>query len=310
MAPAPDRVYWLQHAGQRLGLLPGRGGAIAAWRLDHLAGTAASHRAPLDLLRPWSGSADTYSLASISLLPWSNRISGGGFVQDGVFHPLQANHAGEPYPIHGEGWLQSWHVTQQTANALEMCLDSDGFQGSPYAYRAEQGFVLHDDGMDQRLRITHIGAIPLPYGLGQHPWFLRSAGTRLRARAHGVWQAGVDSLPTQHSASFAPGSDPNDGMSMNGTLIDNAYTGWSGQACISWPELGLELVVEHAEVLDRAHDDGYFIVYRPPQGSSFCFEPVTHPVDAVHLDGRPGLRVLQPGESMSLNLRWRFRAEV
>ena len=42
------RIHWLQHAGQRLGLVPELGGAVAAWRVDTPSG-------PLDLWRPWDG---------------------------------------------------------------------------------------------------------------------------------------------------------------------------------------------------------------------------------------------------------------
>ena len=33
------------------------------------------------------------------MLPWSNRISGGGFEHAGRFHPIAPNRGGEPYPI-------------------------------------------------------------------------------------------------------------------------------------------------------------------------------------------------------------------
>ncbi|EWH01852.1 aldose epimerase family protein [Halomonas sp. BC04] len=38
------------------------------------------------------------------LLPWSNRISAGGFDWRGQHYPLAGNLAGEPLPIHGDGW--------------------------------------------------------------------------------------------------------------------------------------------------------------------------------------------------------------
>ena len=41
---------------------------------------------------------------------------------------------------------------------------------------------------------------------------------------------------------------------------------------------------------------------------SFCFEPVTHPIDAFHVDGHPGLQVLQTGQSLRLAVQWRFES--
>ncbi|OIQ72801.1 aldose 1-epimerase [mine drainage metagenome] len=187
-----------------------------------------------------------------------------------------------------------------------MTLDSQSFDSNPYVYQALQRFVLIEGGMDQTLTVTHTGARPLPYGLGQHPFFLRSSGTRLTASVQGVWLSGKDPLPTAHTAEFPEGWDPRRSMDVNGTLIDNVYTGWSGEACISWPEHRLALTMRVPDIQIRGQHDGLCLLYRPPVGPAFCFEPVTHPIDAFHMPGIAGLRVLCPGESLTLKLEWRF----
>ena len=40
---------------------------------------------------------------------------------------------------------------------------------------------------------------------------------------------------------------------------------------------------------------------------AFCFEPVSHPIDAFHLPGRPGLRVLAQGEVLELRVQLRVQ---
>lgn len=158
-------ILWLHHAGQRLGLVPSLGGGVAAWQLER------EHGAVLDLWRPWDGSnPDLYSLASFAMLPWSNRISGGGFEHRGQFHAMAPNRLGEPYPIHGDGWLQPWAVTQPDQDTLVMALESHCFGGNPYDYRSTQTFQLVDGGLNQSVSVTHLGQSPLPYGLGLHPW--------------------------------------------------------------------------------------------------------------------------------------------
>jgi len=52
------------------------------------------------------------------------------------------------------------------------------------------------------------------------------------------------------------------------------------------------------------------MVYRPLQGTAFCFEPITQPIDAFHLPGQPGLRVLAQSETSALRVRWRVGALV
>lgn len=303
MARNPHPIHWLHHAGQRLGLVPSLGGGVAAWQVERPTHVQ-------DLWRPWTGAADRYSLASFAMVPWSNRISAGGFAQDGKHYPMAPNRAGEPYPIHGDGWLQSWDLAQPAANTLEMRLSSDRFAGNPFCYNALQRFVLREGGMDQTLAVTHTGAEALPYGLGLHPWFLRSVGTRLQTDVRGVWLSGADPLPTGHTQSIPTTWDPRGGMNVNGTLVDNVFTGWSGQARITWPEQQLALTLRVPELHTGTRDDNFFLLYRPAQGNTFCFEPVTHPIDAFHLPERPGLRVLQPGESLQLHVEWRFQTLI
>lgn len=299
-------VIWLQHASQRLGLVPSLGGGVAAWQWE---GDGAPIGIPFDVWRPWDGrNPDRYSLASFAMLPWSNRISGGGFEHGGVVHPMTPNRVGEPYPIHGDGWLQPWTLTQSDQDTMVMTLVSHHFAGNPYAYEATQTFRLVPGGLDQTVSVTHRGATSLPYGLGLHPWFLRQPQTRLQADVQGVWLSGADPLPTAHTQEFPPTWDPRAGMDVNGTLIDNAYTGWCGEARITWPEHRLQLHMRVPEVqAHAASNPGYCLLYRPPAGPAFCFEPVTHPIDAFHQPGHPGLHVLGTGESLHLHVEWRIK---
>ncbi|TWO68679.1 aldose 1-epimerase [Caenimonas sedimenti] len=296
-------ITWLHHAGQRLGLVPSLGGSVAAWQLDRPQG-------PLDLWRPWDGATpDLYRLASFAMVPWSNRISGGGFTHEGTSHPMRPNRAGEPYPIHGDGWLQPWQLAQPAPDTMVMTLESRRFDGNPYEYEATQTFRLVEGGLDQELQVRNLGSDPLPFGLGLHPWFPRTENTRITTPVKGVWLCGDDPLPTAHTTVFPEGWNLNEGMQAWGSLIDNGFTGWGGQARIAWPELGLQLTMRMPDFEQDGGADRHFcLVYRPPQGPAFCFEPITQPIDAFHLPGRPGLRVLGTGEACSLCVQWRVEA--
>ena len=275
---------------------------VAAWERSTPQGALA-------LWRPWGGMADLYTTASFPLVPWSNRIGSGGFSHQGVSHPMRPNRAGEPYPIHGDGWLQPWAIAQPRPDTMELTLESRYFDGNPYHYRALQRFVLREDGMDQLLEVTHLGPDSLPYGLGQHPAFPSTPQAALQAGVQGVWLSGADPMPTQHTTDFPPGWDPRTRLALQGdSLIDNAFTGWDGAARIDWPEHGLRLSLQVPAVQATGRSDGFCLLYRPPQGAHFCFEPVTHPIDAFHVDGHPGLQVLQTGQSLRLAVQWRFES--
>ncbi|MFN6993593.1 MAG: aldose 1-epimerase [Aquincola tertiaricarbonis] len=296
-------VLWLHAGEQRLGLLPTLGGAVAAWQCGTPQGM-------VNLWRPWDGGTDLYRCASFAMVPWSNRISGGSFESaPGRFHAMQPNRQGEPYPIHGDGWLQPWQVAEHGPAHATLVLTSFEHGGNPHHYEATQRFALDAEGLDQVLTVRHLGTEPLPYGLGVHPWFERTPRTRLQAPVQGVWLSGDDPIPTGYSTQLPDDWNLSAGIDAHGSFIDNAFGGWAGTARIEWPERGIALAL-HMPGFDpgAAADARCCLVYRPPQGDAFCFEPITHPIDAFHLPGRPGLRLLQPGDSLSLRMRWSVHA--
>ena len=48
--------------------------------------------------------------ASFPLVPYVNRIRGGRFTFRGREVRLAPNMAGDPSPLHGQGWLSPWQV--------------------------------------------------------------------------------------------------------------------------------------------------------------------------------------------------------
>ena len=76
-------------------------------------------------------------------------------------------------------------------------------------------------------------------------------------------------------------------------LVDNGFCGWDGHCVIEQPELGYCLECQ-------ASGADYFLLYCPPGLEFFCIEPVSHPVNAHHLAGKPGLKLLEQGQSTHL----------
>jgi aldose 1-epimerase len=280
-------VVTLASDRQHLQLAPSLGGGVAAWGWRTPGGWT-------PLFRPWDGEADRYTLACFPLVPWSNRITQGGFEHNGIGYKLQANREGEPYPIHGDGWLQEWQVIEREHDRILLALTSHAYQGSPYHYRSKQNFRLLPSGLAIDLSITHLGEGSLPYGLGLHPYFVRNAQTRLQMRANGIWLSGADPIPVSHTNTFPPSWDYNEPAPLEGPLIDNCYTGWDGEAVIDYPDRDLTITMSMEDC------NGYSLFYRPPDEHYFCLEPITHPIDAFHVPGRPGLVFLAKGESLTL----------
>ena len=252
----------------------------------------------IPLLRPCRDLAPAHpsDLACNLLLPWSNRISGGGFLFAGTFHPLAPNLEGEPYPIHGNGFSSAWTVAAATARAVQLTLASDG--PGPFRYRARAAYALERGALTMRLSIANHAREALPFGLGFHPWIVRTQGTLLEARAERVVLETSDHLPAREAAvSSRPEWDFAAPRLLPDGWINNAFLGWDGKAVVDWRDRGVQLLVEADPPLC------VYILYSPSRAANFfCFEPVTHPVDAHNAPGGPaanGLVILAPQAALA-----------
>ncbi len=243
---------------------------------------------------PWLPVArDSNLLGCYPLIPWANRVGGRGFHFRGQFHPLAPNRAGEAYPIHGNAWQRPWAVVAR--GPQHVVLELETRLGS-FAYAARIRYELDGGRLQLHLEVENRGQTTLPFGLGLHPWFPRTARTHLRATAAEVLRTGADLLP-QAWEPLNAAVDFCRSHALPRDLVDNCFSGWDGQAEIVWPERGLALR------MSCVPGPNYFQLYTPPKRAVFCLEPVTHPVNALNLPEdapRRGLRDLGPGEVFAL----------
>jgi aldose 1-epimerase len=248
---------------------------------------------PLFRPEPAEGPCHPFDLASQVLVPWSNRISSGGFDFRGKRYRLDPNLEGEPYPIHGNGFAVPWQLLDASRTSAKLRLISDG--PAAFRYAATLSYGVAEGSLTMSLAVENAGDETMPFGLGFHPWIIRTPGTRLQARAAGVWLEDERHLPKGTSPVELPGEwDFSQAKGLPAGWINNAFAGWGGFAEIGWADRGLGLNIRACPQLST------FIVYSPSQEAAFfCFEPVSHPVDAFNLPGDPtshGLIVLDPGE--------------
>src|SRR6266576_2437139 len=144
----------------RLELSPSTGGSISAfeWVCDG---------SPWPILRKCnSRNENVLEASSFPLVPFSNRIRGGRFTFRGREVRLAPNMAGDPSPLHGQGWLNPWTVDENSDARAVLGYRHQAGEW-PWDYEARQEFALDERGFSVRLTCRNTSAEPMPCGLGQ-----------------------------------------------------------------------------------------------------------------------------------------------
>ena len=281
-----------------LQLAPAIGGAIA--RFDHVDGG----RRTLVLRPSPQPLRSVLEAASFPLVPFVNRIRGGEFEFRGRQVRLEPNMAGDPSPLHGQGWLAPWEVERSSECEAELLFDHEPGEW-PWMYQSRQYFALDAAGLQTRISCRNTGDEPMPCGLGIHPYFTCGAGTRICTGVEHVWTVDDRVLPIDRVA--ATGRYDIADSPACGRGLDNGFGGWSGTALLSDPDWPFDIVLS-------APDVGYFQLYSPASGGIFVAEPVSHANDALSAPEAEwsglGIRILDPGESMELAARIEVRPKM
>jgi aldose 1-epimerase len=286
----------LENDRARVAVVPSLGGGLA--RLD-VRDVEGSYR---PLLRPWSGriTDGPFALGSNVLVPFSNRISQGGFVFGEHFHRIDPNLEDQELPIHGDAFMREWLISGRDASTITLHCPHGSI--GPFRYEARQTLVLSQTQLVINLEVTSAAPAALPFGIGFHSWFPRSPETRVRFSADRVWLENEKHLPLGLVDIDGGGRwDFSTAIPLPSGWINNAFTGWPGFCDVTQGPDAVSFRLSASDNLDVA------VLYSPGADADFfCFEPVSHPVDAYNLPGMPGLAVLQPGETLisSMTLDW------
>jgi aldose 1-epimerase len=289
MTPGP--IVSLSHGALRLELSPSIGGAISAFQWMGEDG-------PKPILRECNSPLkNVLDAASFPLVPYVNRIRGGTFTFRGREIRLSPNMPADPSPLHGQGWLNPWQV--ENADAATATLGyRHGADEWPWDYEARQEFSLDERGLSLRMTCRNSSKDPMPCGLGFHPYFPCDAETRIDTVTACAWTIDEHVLPVERVA--AEGRYDLSNRLVCGQDLDNGWGGWGGSARIndpSWP-YALEMSSPEAK---------FFQLYSPASGGIFVAEPVSHANAALNaLESEwpdLGMRVLEPGETMTLDMR-------
>ncbi len=286
-----ERTVELVRGRLRLVLSPSIGGAISAF--EWIDGGAAR---PI-LRKCHSGLEKVLDAASFPLVPYVNRIRGGRFEFRGREVVIAPNMAGDPSPLHGQGWLNPWTVEEQD-EARTLLSFTHAAGEWPWDYEARQEFALDDHGFSLVLECRNTSGEPMPCGLGQHPYFPCGADTRIDTQVTDVWTIDEHVLPVAKVP--AEGRFSLADRLVCGQGLDHGFGGWGGEARLTDPHWPYQLRMSSPD----AH---FFQLYSPSDGGICVAEPVTHANAALNAPEANwpelGMRVLSPGETMRLAMR-------
>ncbi|MCA3365326.1 MAG: aldose epimerase [Roseomonas sp.] len=221
------------------------------------------------------------------MLPWANRLDAGRIAG----HAMPINRAAEGTAIHGLARDLPWEVISA---APDHALLQQRLNVAPFDYTAQLAVTLDALGLVMEMTLRHEGAAPAPYGMGWHPWFIRSAATSLHLNATQRANHSERGLPESLTLCASIAAD-------EAGLIghDNFFAGWDGVARLKTSAGNITLIAT-----------GDFAagvqVYAPPAQPILCVEPVSHMPDAPN---RPALgavapmRLLAPGQFLHGTIR-------
>jgi aldose 1-epimerase len=275
-----------------LTLMPDLGGSIA--RFDYIA--PGGEKIPV--LRGVDAMPErVVDAASFPLVPYVNRVRGGTFTFRGRTVTMSPNLAGDPSPLHGQGWIGPWAVDNFCETDLEMVFRHDPGEW-PWAYESRQRFEVDETGLTAVIDCVNASNEPMPCGLGHHPYFPCSPETRLDTSVESVWEIDDKVLPVAKLP--AEGRYGLEDRLVCGQRLDHGFGGWRGVARISDPSLPFDIEM-------RSPEARFFQLYSPSGGGFFVAEPVSHANAALNEPeerwGELGLRILEPGDVMSLAMR-------
>lgn len=275
-------VFTLQNPHLRMRVTP-QGAALLALE-------TADNRA---ILRPWQNNASFHPGESslFPMLPLANRVAHNRF----PLRRSQVDLPGQPGDpdgfLHGNGWLRQWEVRDADEQAITLQLRATEACG--FDYQAEITYALEKNRFNAQIAITHVGATPMLYGAGFHPFFAKTPQTQLQFSAGGYWPEDPQHLPLEWSSNIPAALDFMVPSFPGAKWINNGYSGWSGIA---------RLFNNENETLLRSNTP-WLMLYQTPQSEFICLEPQTHPVNAHNQPGQPGLRLLMAGETLILTLQ-------
>jgi aldose 1-epimerase len=267
------------------------------------------------------------------LFPFPNRIRDGKFFFQGIEYSLPTNDSTKKNAIHGYAPRYPWRIVDQGASnhgafvtgQFRPALDAPEVEKFwPTDYVLNITYRLSLNSLRIEAKVFNPGTIPLPFGLGFHPYFrfpIAPADSdisryRFQMPAHSIWPL-EESLPTGQKAPVPAEIDWNRSRLLADVALDTLYTDLE---TYDEPVNGLlpRAQLRHADLpgalqVWASKEYREMVLFTPAHRKAFCIEPYTCPTDAIHLAEKgidSGWQQIDPGQEWSavVEIRWDEKA--
>ncbi|MDY6407387.1 MAG: aldose 1-epimerase [Pseudomonadota bacterium] len=283
----------------RVGILPELGASLSFLRYRHGA-------KEVDILRPTDSSQkEAINTALFPMLPYCGRIRGGNFTYWGILRKVPKNQVGFQDPIHGDGWKKSWTVSKQSQNSITLTMVHDKKQlGFPFSYEAEITYTIQDSDLDIKMTVQNPSLLPMPCGLGIHPFFIRTKDVELNFKSQVVWSNESDPIFDEPYTTPAAWNFDG-GKALNNAVFDTCFGGFEEQAQIRYPDQDITVGITTSDMFH------HIVLYAPKGKNFFSLEPCSNASNAFNLaaDGviGTGIRSIGPKESLTGSIRLKIQ---
>jgi len=248
------------------------------------------------------------------LAPWPNRVRDGRYRWAGQDQQLALSEAATHNAIHGLVRWVAWYVVERTPSSVTVGTRVWPQPGYPFLLDVTAAYALGADGLSVTLTGRNAGDMPLPYGVGQHPYV--TAGSDLvddmvLTVPAGAWiRTDERGLPTSTEPVDGTPWDFRAGRQVGNLVLDTPFTELQRD--------GEGRVVVRLALVDGTrgvdvwggHGTDYLQVFsgdtlapaRKRRG--LAVEPMTCPADAFNSEA--GLVTLEPGQEHTL--QWGLHA--
>ena len=280
-----DRMIEIKNDVLSLGILPEAGGSLSYLKYK---GT--------DLLRPANPSeTEANQTALFPMIPYASFIQEGHFPYFGITRHVEKNCPFSRFPLHGDVWRNKLALKSKTENSVILSYIHDKKEGFPFSYMAEIEYKLEGNQLQVLLTLHNEMGLPMPYGMGIHPFFIKDTDTKIQFNANKIWFRGDDPI-LGHPYTVPNNLNFSNGQVVSGNGTNISFGSWDGKAQISYPSKNISIEIQSGTPFR------HLILYAPKGKNFFCLEPVTNTPDAFNLASLgivgTGIQSLGPKQSV------------